>query len=168
MASHSDGESNPFAAPQSDIAPEEFEYSKRSRLKYADFGQRLVAAIIDNVLLRVLGTVVGVAIGALGAASEADESVVMGIAIVIGIVLQWLYYALQESSEAQATVGKKLLGLVVVSLTGERISFGQATGRYFGKLLSTIILLIGYLMQPFTEKKQALHDLLAGTLVIKK
>jgi uncharacterized RDD family membrane protein YckC len=53
-------------------------------------------------------------------------------------------------------------------MEGNKISFGRATGRYFGKLLSAFILLIGYIMAGFTEKKQALHDIIAGTLVWKK
>ena len=65
-------------------------------------------------------------------------------------------------------MGKKALGIIVTDISGQRISFGRATGRYFAKQLSTIILLIGYIMAAFTEKKQALHDMMAGTLVIKK
>jgi uncharacterized RDD family membrane protein YckC len=84
------------------------------------------------------------------------------------IALQWLYEAFMTSSSKQATLGKMAMGVVVTDLAGNRISFGRATGRFFGKLLSGIILMIGYLMQPFTEKKQALHDILAGTLVVKQ
>jgi uncharacterized RDD family membrane protein YckC len=84
------------------------------------------------------------------------------------IVLHWLYYSLLESSAWQATLGKKALGLEVTDLDGNRIGFGRATGRFFAKFISWIILLIGYIMAGFTEKKQALHDILAGTLVIRK
>jgi uncharacterized RDD family membrane protein YckC len=59
------------------------------------------------------------------------------------------------------------LGIRVTDLDGGRISFGRATGRYFGKILSGLILGIGFLMAAFTERKQALHDLLAGTLVVR-
>ncbi len=83
-------------------------------------------------------------------------------------ILNWLYYSLLESSAWQATLGKKALGLEVTDLDGNRISFGRATGRFFAKIISSIILGIGYLMAGFTEKKQALHDILAGTLVIRK
>ncbi len=78
------------------------------------------------------------------------------------------YSTLLESSRWQATLGKLLFGIRVTSLSGQRISFLQATGRLFGKALSGHILLIGYLMAAFTERKQALHDLLAGTIVINK
>lgn len=88
--------------------------------------------------------------------------------IVLGVVIEWLYYALLESSAWQATIGKKTLGLEVTDLAGRRISFARATGRYFGKFISAIIFLIGYIMAGFTEKKQALHDMMAGCLVMRK
>jgi uncharacterized RDD family membrane protein YckC len=87
---------------------------------------------------------------------------------IISAILQWLYFSLMESSVWQATVGKKLLGLTVTDLEGRRISFGRATGRYFAKIISSLILFIGYMMAGFTEKKQALHDMIAGTLVLRK
>ncbi len=76
------------------------------------------------------------------------------------------YFTLLESSRLQATFGKLLLGIKVVDLSGKRISFARATGRFFAKILSGQILLIGYLLAAFTERKQTLHDLLAGTLVV--
>ena len=82
------------------------------------------------------------------------------------VIIQWLYHAIMESSAKQGTVGKMILNLRVVDLLGNRISFGRATGRFFGKILSGLILNIGYIMAAFTEKKQALHDMLAGCLVI--
>ena len=67
----------------------------------------------------------------------------------------------------QATLGKKAMGLIVTNEHGARIGFGRATGRYFGKILSALILLVGYIMAAFTERKQALHDMIASTLVLK-
>ena len=81
--------------------------------------------------------------------------------------INWLYFALLESSSMQGTLGKKALGMIVTDLSGNRIGFGRATGRYFGKILSAIILGIGFIMVAFTERKQGLHDLLANTLVYK-
>jgi uncharacterized RDD family membrane protein YckC len=72
-----------------------------------------------------------------------------------------------ESSPKQGTLGKMALGIVVTDMDSRRISFGRATGRYFAKILSGLILGIGFLMVAFTEKKQGLHDILAGTLVVK-
>ena len=86
----------------------------------------------------------------------------------VSIVLPWLYYALMESSSLQATLGKLAMGSIVTDLDGDRVSFLRATGRYFGKIVSNIILMIGFLMAAFTERKQALHDLMAGCLVIQK
>ena len=73
-----------------------------------------------------------------------------------------------ESSVYQATLGKMMLGLRVTDLHGKRISIGRAVGRYFAKILSAVILCIGFIMAAFTQKKQALHDLIAGTLVVRK
>jgi len=79
-----------------------------------------------------------------------------------------LYYALMESSEKQATVGKLAMGIKVTDMQGNRLSFGQATGRHFAKIISGLTLLIGYIMAGFTEKKQALHDIIVNCLVVKK
>lgn len=90
------------------------------------------------------------------------------LGIVLNIVGVWLYFALQESSERQATIGKRALNIYVTDMYGRRISFGQATGRYFSKIISSLILGIGYIMAGFTEKKQGLHDMIAGTLVKRR
>jgi uncharacterized RDD family membrane protein YckC len=84
------------------------------------------------------------------------------------MVMRWLYYAFFEASEFQATPGKMALGLIVTDEEGVRIGFGRATGRYFGKILSGLILYIGFMMAGWTQKKQALHDILAKTLVVRK
>jgi len=75
----------------------------------------------------------------------------------------WVYWAVMESSPWQATLGKKLFGIEVTDLKGRRISMARATGRYFGK-----IIFIGFLLIPFTEKRQAFHDLISGCLVVRK
>jgi uncharacterized RDD family membrane protein YckC len=77
----------------------------------------------------------------------------------------WLYYAFQEAGRYQATIGKRAMGLIVTDLEGYQISFGRATGRYFAKCLSSMTLGIGYIMAGFTQKKQALHDMVASTIV---
>jgi uncharacterized RDD family membrane protein YckC/Tfp pilus assembly major pilin PilA len=79
---------------------------------------------------------------------------------------RWLYFALMESGEQQATLGKRAMGIKVTDEYGRRVSFGQATGRYFGGFLSSLILDIGYMLAGWTERKQALHDLMAGTFVV--
>ena len=87
--------------------------------------------------------------------------------VIIGISVPWLYEAMLVSSSRQATPGKMAVGIVVTDVQGRRISFLRATGRWFGKYLSAF-LLIGYLIQPFTAKRQTLHDIMAGCLVLRK
>ncbi len=146
-------------------------------LKYAGFWLRFVAALIDGIFIFivilgatavvkfVLGVHVGPGVGRYGVkALERGH----GIIFLIFIVVPWLYWALMESSPQQATLGKMALGLKVTDLRGEPISFGKATGRYFGKFVSELILYVGFMMAGWTEKKQALHDIMAGTLVVRK
>ena len=73
-----------------------------------------------------------------------------------------------ESGPKQATFGKRVLGLRVTNMAGERISFGHASGRFFSKIITGLVpFAIGFIMAGFTERKQALHDMIAGTLVVK-
>lgn len=83
-------------------------------------------------------------------------------------ILKWFYFTRLESLPIKATFGKKIMGIIVTDLNGNSISFARANGRHFAKQISLITLLIGFIMAAFTEKKQALHDKIAGTLVVKK
>lgn len=83
------------------------------------------------------------------------------------LIVQWLYEALLTSSSWQATIGKRALGLKVTDEAGNRISFGRASARFVAKLISNFTLLVGYIMVAFTQRKQGLHDMIAGTLVMK-
>ena len=83
------------------------------------------------------------------------------------VVAFWLYVALMESSGSQATVGKMALSLRVTDISGERLTFGRASGRHFAKFVSGIIFLVGFMMAGWTSKKQALHDMMAQTLVVR-
>jgi uncharacterized RDD family membrane protein YckC len=91
----------------------------------------------------------------------------VGVIVPLALAVQWLYEALLTSSSWQATVGKRILDLKVTDLAGNRISFERATGRFFAKILSSLIFGIGFLMVAFTARKQGLHDILAETLVVK-
>lgn len=85
------------------------------------------------------------------------------------IVAGWLYFTLLEASGRQGTVGKMALGIKVTDLSGARISFGRANGRFWSQVALSIfwpLLLAGYIMAGFTAKKQGLHDLMAETLVV--
>lgn len=87
--------------------------------------------------------------------------------LILGVIT-WLYFAIMESSPLKATLGKLALGIRVTDIRGNKISFMKAKGRYFGKIISGFIFSIGYLMAGFTEKKQALHDIMAGCIVVRK
>ena len=87
--------------------------------------------------------------------------------ILIPTILWWVYSALMESSEWQATLGNRAFGLKVVGAEGQRINFGRATGRHFAKYISSILLLVGFIMVGFTKKKQGLHDMMASTFVYR-
>jgi len=80
----------------------------------------------------------------------------------------WAYYALMESSPAQATVGKIALGIYVTDVEGDPIDFRRASIRFWAKVISTLTLMLGWLMTAFTPRKRALHDILAGTLVLRR
>jgi uncharacterized RDD family membrane protein YckC len=142
---------------------------------YASFWLRFAAALIDGLLILAVFCPIGFALGAMGAATgrnggEAEQVAFAGFQVVFqlfSIVIGWLYSALLESSSWQGTVGKKLLGIRVTDTEGHRIGFGRASGRHFSKLLSQLICFIGFIMAAFTERRQALHDLIAGTIVLE-
>ncbi len=134
-----------------------------------DFGNVLEHILIDTIILYICSYLVGFVLGAtMYEVGITDTAILQLSGFVLGSIIAWLYYAILESSSTQATVGKMALGIKVTDLSGNQIAFGKATGRYFGKYLSGLILGIGYLMVAFTEKKQGLHDLLAGCLVVNK
>jgi uncharacterized RDD family membrane protein YckC len=139
---------------------------------YAGFWKRFVAYIIDGIVINIATLVVGLIFGMnVWARAIAPGGIPSGRAggySVVVIVVVWLYYTLLESSVHQATVGKMALGIVVTDKRGGRISWGQANARYWSKILSALILLIGFIMAGFTQKKQALHDIIADTLVVNK
>jgi len=138
-------------------------------MQYAGFLRRLVAYIIDIFVLYAAYFAVGLvlAFGFGGIDIEPQPAAGRQLpANLFGLVVSWLYFALMESSAKQGTLGKMAIGIKVTDLAGARIGFGRATGRFFGKVLSGLLLLIGYIMAAFTKKKQALHDILAGTLVV--
>ncbi|MCR9179262.1 MAG: RDD family protein [Erythrobacteraceae bacterium] len=134
-------------------------------MNYAGFWIRVVAYIIDLLPLIVIGIALALLFG--DPLVDTDPSPTFGASDLLGLVIGIAYFVGFESSSWQATPGKRALGLIVTDAEGRRISPARALGRYFGKILSGLILLIGYIMIAFTERKQGLHDFLAGTLVIK-
>lgn len=160
-------------------------YAAVPRLEYADFWLRTLAYLIDSAVIGIgfvailIPLIFLTGLGGLLSRFHPDEGMNdFGIALIIGViflaatvslVVTWLYHALMESSEWQATVGKRLLGLMVTDMSGQRVSFGRSTGRHFAKIITNLVpALIGYIMAAFTEKKQALHDMVAGCLVLRR
>ena len=140
--------------------------------EYGGFWIRVLAYVIDSLVVSVVSCPLAFAVGLIGAAAGVDENspeMIFGnmFVNVVTLLAGWLYFGYLESSSWQATVGKRLLSLRVTDSDGHRLSFGRATGRYFGKIISGMICAIGFIMVAFTEKKQGLHDLLANTLVLK-
>ncbi len=146
---------------------------------YAGFWNRVAASIVDFIITAVgSGLILGpvfVFIVFSGAGRPGDPDgiqtllpVIQGVSQLVSLVGGWLYFALMESSRFQGTLGKLAVQIKVTDMEGNRLTFGRATGRHFGKIVSGMILLIGYVMVAFTEKKQGLHDIMAGCLVVRK
>ncbi len=141
-------------------------------ISYAGFWRRFWAYILDAIILDFVSIPVWIRFGLfknfpkLGSLPS-DHSMLLLLDWIF-VLLFWLYYAIMESSRLQATIGKMALGIIVTDENGNRINFGRATGRHFAKLLSFLSLCIGFMMAGWTKKKQAMHDKIAGTLVIFK
>lgn len=157
-----------------------------AQTEYAGFWLRFVAYFIDNIIIGFIEFVVvlpllgllGYNLAFVSTLSEIENadpellapiivSAVSGIAL-SAFLITWFYYALMQSSARQATVGKMALGLIVTDVNGERLTFARASLRYFSKILSSLFMMVGYIMAGFTDKKQALHDMIANTYVVRK
>ena len=132
--------------------------------RYAGFWVRTGAFLIDVIIAGAIATIISrIFFGNYYPRFEGDQDPAPGA---MSLIINWLYFAWQESSERQATIGKLSLGIKVCTENGERLTFARATGRYFAKILSAAILFIGFIMVAFNDKKQGLHDKLANTLVV--
>jgi len=167
-------------------------YQENNNFRYAGFWMRVMAFILDHLILGFIKAIlifpfsVALSFGSMFSRENNDfyfasytfietgsEAAAvfaflytLVIMFILNTIVEWLYYAFFESSKKMATPGKFILGLKVTDFSGSRISFGKATGRYFSKFLSSMILGIGYIMAAFTERKQTLHDILANCFVI--
>ena len=119
-------------------------------MNYANFGSRLIAYIIDGLIISVAAAII---------------SIVPIVGWIVSAVVGWFYFALMECTIGQ-TFGKRLMKIKVIDQYGLNPTFGRATGRYFAKILSGLILCIGYIMAAFTERRQALHDMICDTYVV--
>jgi uncharacterized RDD family membrane protein YckC len=142
-------------------------FTPRLEFVYAGFWLRVGAFIIDMII--ILGPMMALVILVEAYAPEVGNNpYVEPLGAVVGHCTAWLYFALQESSRRQATIGKRMFGLKVTDVNGEPIRFGRATGRHFAKYLSGLPLYVGYLMAGWTRQKQGLHDVISGCLVLRR
>ena len=154
---------------------------------YAGFWLRLAAYLIDYIIIYTVQSFVFVPVlGLMGIsfASKMDNvenmsdaetmgmamsfAAIMGATALLTTIIAILYWSLMESSKYQATLGKMALGLRVSDVDGKNLDFVKSLIRNVCKIISGMIFGIGYIMAGFTEKKQGLHDMIAGTLVVKK
>ena len=136
----------------------------RTAFTYAGFWRRLGAYIVDAALLVGIEIVLASSISVL----EPDNFEAFANVAPVSAALWWAYFAILESSPAQGTLGKLAFSLQVTDVYGDPISFQRAVVRHATKFLSSLLLGTGWLLAGFTPRKQALHDLLAGTLVLRK
>lgn len=132
---------------------------------YAGFWRRLFAYLLDLLLTSVVFFILGMVIGYV--APNINTSSTEVAFNLLAILITWIYFANSESGIHQATFGKRALGLKVCDVSGNRLTFGRASGRFFGKIISGLIFGIGFLMVAFTKQKQGLHDQMAKALVIR-
>lgn len=130
-------------------------------LDYAGYIRRVLANFIDGFIIIV---VLWLPLSAMAAATASQEA--GAVLYILGMAGTWIYEAVMNSSSRQSTLGKMALGIKVADLHGNRISFGKATARFFGKGLSYLICSFVFLIAAFTPKKQSLHDIVARTVVI--
>lgn len=157
----------PYQPPSSHQAP-----SMAAEFIYAGFWKRWFAYIIDGIIFNMTMTVIVI----LGFANTISFDETDPIALVTSLstlylvyyIGYWLYFSLQESSTAQATIGKRLLGIKVTDMTGQQLSFMHAAGRQLSGVITVFTFTIGYLVAAFTGRKQALHDMIAGCVVVNR
>jgi len=136
---------------------------------YAGFWRRVAAFLIDRFLLGFVNVTLCLLYFILSGMDWGGEELrtLSLTSAVFGFLLKWLYFTLMESSTSQATLGKAIIGIRVTDEQGRRITIFKANARYWAKILSMLTLGFGFLMAGFTKRKQALHDLVAGTLVVR-
>jgi uncharacterized RDD family membrane protein YckC len=169
----------PVAQPRPfDVSPATEAAAVRPRIRFAGFWLRLLAFVIDSltVLLLMSPILWDLVVRNLGpdVTPERFQAFIGGgttqrLALqMLFELVRALYFAVFESSAWQATPAKKMLGLYVTDLGGRRLTFGRAAARSFAKIISEFTLLVGFLMAGFTQRKQALHDVITGCLVLRK
>lgn len=161
-------EANPYRAPDAAVEVR----SNSTDIVYAGFVRRWAAFFLDSLILgipiAILAMVLGMAMTGSDLLTSSQSGTFQAVYYLMMFLAKPLYYAGMESSASQATLGKMALGIKVTDESGHRLSFGHALGRWFAAALSYITLYIGFLMAAFTDRKRALHDMVASTLVVDK
>jgi uncharacterized RDD family membrane protein YckC len=134
---------------------------------YASVTRRAVALLIDYLILLVLCTGLGHGLQYVGRQNQMQEDAIGGLIAIAFLLLGLTYFAGMESSALHATPGKLAVGLRVTDRRGRAIGLARGIGRFLGKMVSVLLLGTGFLLAPFLPKKQTLHDLLVGTLVVR-
>jgi uncharacterized RDD family membrane protein YckC len=143
---------------------------------YAGFWRRLVAAVLDQIILLVgrafiYGALILMVYAMIHFAEVQHLQIVifsiLGVCLFfVDIWLTWIYFALLESSSYQGTPGKLAMGIRVWHKEKRALTFEEATVRYFAKILSRMTIMIGYILCAFSSRKQALHDFVAGSVLV--
>lgn len=169
------GETIEVRAPQCPFCGESFGAEPGSGLsedrewEYGGFWLRFVATFVDGIVIAIPNWLImfgGMYVADILPGNGLDGAFVF--IMILPYALSWAYHAGMESSSYQATLGKMAVGLRVVDEDGQRITFLRATGRYWAKMLGMMMCYVGVVMVAFTERKQGLHDLMAGTLVVRR
>lgn len=140
-------------------------------MRFAGFWIRFGAKLIDGIILWVVNFVLTFATAGILAGSQNSPQMaitVLAFNVLIQLGIAIAYNAWFLSSKYQATPGKIACGLKVVTAEGGQITGGRAIGRYFAEILSSLILMIGYIMAAFDDERRALHDRICNTRVIYK
>ncbi|WP_305804297.1 RDD family protein [Stenotrophomonas sp. YIM B06876] len=168
---------SPYAAPAAVLLGDNRPPVLGGEIVYAGFWKRVAAYCLDSVIVGMVGVVIAMVLGAaiglgfMGAGGDTAGAGFIAIQLLtnlVSIAIAATYYAGFHSSNHRATPGKMAVGIKVVRSNGDRISLARGIGRYFGAILSGLILCIGYVMAAFTGRKQSLHDLICDTLVVDK
>jgi uncharacterized RDD family membrane protein YckC len=171
---------SPYAPPRA-VLHDAGDYVVGGEVVYAGFWKRFAAIVIDSFVVGIVGGIVqmllmgmffGVGVGMGGDPASlfasAGSIALLALVYLIPIGMQAIYFAMFHASGSQATLGKMAVGIKVTDEDGQRISFARGIGRYFATIPSALILFVGYIMAAFTDRKRALHDMIAGTLVVDR
>jgi len=133
---------------------------------FGSFDQRLLASLLDWFFLFGVFAFIALIITLFTSDNQTRLTIIIACSLFVPPV-KMIYHTIMESSVKQGTFGKQILKIRVCDLNGERIGFALAIGRNLAKILSSMPFFIGYVFCFFNKKQQCLHDMVAGTLVMK-